>query len=416
MLRAVCLLISGLLASSAFAAPGDGSGEAAWWLSPMLGAATADGDQGGAAALSLGRDFNEQWSLEFAARHARTDSTVDWRRSGFDVSALWFPFGASPGMRPYFSAGLGAARVEVRDQSSDAFATAVGGGLLHRLSTHWDLRADLRYALDLASSDKDDHWTALLGLRFRFGPAETGGGSFGDADGDGVPNYADVCPASAPDTRIGSDGCAIDSDGDGILDRDDRCPDTSRGMQVGLAGCPLDPDQDGVPEAQDECPNTFPGSHVNLRGCSVDNDADADGVRDDSDRCPDTVWRLVVGDDGCALRSQSVILENVAFEFDSAVLTSNARALLKQVVLGINGQPTMRVEIAGHTDSLGPEAYNLDLSRRRAWAVRDFLWKNGVPVSRLVAEGYGEYHPIGDNESEAGRERNRRVEFRVLSP
>ena len=75
--------------------------------------------------------------------------------------------------------------------------------------------------------------------------------------------------------------------------------------------------------------------------------------------------------------------------------------------------PEMQVEIAGHTDNLGPEAYNLKLSQGRAQAVVDYLVKTGVAATQLSAKGYGESLPLKSNDSEAGRERNRRVELRI---
>ena len=76
--------------------------------------------------------------------------------------------------------------------------------------------------------------------------------------------------------------------------------------------------------------------------------------------------------------------------------------------------PAVRVEIGGHTDSTGDEAYNLDLSRSRAEAIMAYLIEHGVEASRLEARGYGELYPIEDNDSDAGKQANRRVEFVIL--
>ncbi|HLF10962.1 MAG TPA: OmpA family protein, partial [Gammaproteobacteria bacterium] len=77
--------------------------------------------------------------------------------------------------------------------------------------------------------------------------------------------------------------------------------------------------------------------------------------------------------------------------------------------------PNLRAEIGGHTDSNGSDAYNLNLSQQRANSVLTFLAGQGIDRSRLVARGYGEGQPVADNGTDAGRERNRRVEFRVLN-
>ena len=78
--------------------------------------------------------------------------------------------------------------------------------------------------------------------------------------------------------------------------------------------------------------------------------------------------------------------------------------------------PTMRVEIAGHTDNIGTAAYNLTLSKRRAEAVKDFLTKKGIDARRIMAVGFGKSRPLASNDDEEeGRELNRRVEFKVIS-
>jgi OmpA-OmpF porin, OOP family len=108
-----------------------------------------------------------------------------------------------------------------------------------------------------------------------------------------------------------------------------------------------------------------------------------------------------------------VVLRGVNFEFDQDRLTVNARTLLDDVVAALAAAPEIAVEIAGHTDSLGSDAYNQRLSERRAKAVRDYLISQGVEAGRLSEKGYGEAEPVADNATEEGRELNRRVELRV---
>lgn len=186
-----------------------------------------------------------------------------------------------------------------------------------------------------------------------------------------------------------------------------------------------DSDRDGVPDSRDECPMTPAGVLVDDRGCPaqvpvapapvVDNDLDDDGVPNAQDECPDTPPGFKVNARGCVEQEQTVVvLNDVHFEFDSAKLTGGARRVLDRVVLGMKSQADLRVEIGGHTDALGTNAYNQSLSQRRATAVRDFLVDRGVDGSRLTVEGYGENNPVADNETEEGRARNRRVEFTVL--
>lgn len=143
-------------------------------------------------------------------------------------------------------------------------------------------------------------------------------------------------------------------------------------------------------------------------------DADNDGVPDAVDQCPDTLTRTKVDRFGCAVEAQIVELYGVTFEFDSARLTEPARYALDRVASALKGQQTMEVEIAGHTDSVGPDEYNMALSLTRADSVRDYLVFRGIDANRMTAVGYGETQPIANNFTPEGRDLNRRTEFRIL--
>lgn len=146
-------------------------------------------------------------------------------------------------------------------------------------------------------------------------------------------------------------------------------------------------------------------------------DSDNDGVPDRNDRCPGTLEGLATDNRGCAATAEqsSVRLEGVTFELDSAMLTAQAERTLNRVAEALRGEPNLRAEIAGHTDSSGDAGYNQQLSQQRANSVLEFLASQGIERSRLVARGYGENRPVADNGTAAGRERNRRVEFNVLN-
>ncbi|WP_420427184.1 OmpA family protein [Algiphilus sp.] len=145
-------------------------------------------------------------------------------------------------------------------------------------------------------------------------------------------------------------------------------------------------------------------------------DSDGDGVPDRNDQCPDTLQGLATDSRGCASQKPQVVrLKGVHFELDSAQLKPGARSILRDVADSLKGEPNMRVEIAGHTDSQGSAAYNLNLSQRRASAVKTFLINQGIDPTRMDANGYGESRPVASNETAAGRQENRRVEFKVLN-
>lgn len=142
-------------------------------------------------------------------------------------------------------------------------------------------------------------------------------------------------------------------------------------------------------------------------------DSDNDGVVDDQDKCPQTPAGVAVDPSGCP-RQGSITLEGVTFELNSAQLTAASQTILDDLARDLKKYPNLRIELQGHTDSSGEDAYNLALSQRRADAVRAHLISQGVPANQLVARGYGETQPIDDNSTSQGRARNRRVVVLVL--
>jgi len=141
-------------------------------------------------------------------------------------------------------------------------------------------------------------------------------------------------------------------------------------------------------------------------------DTDGDGIVDERDRCPDTAPGARVDGTGCPL-PRIWRLNGVTFEFDQARLRPDSRTILKDVAATLLRYPDMQVEVAGHTDSRGSEDYNRKLSQRRAESVRTHLIGLGVPAAQMQARGYGEVEPVETNDTDAGREHNRRVELRI---
>jgi len=141
-------------------------------------------------------------------------------------------------------------------------------------------------------------------------------------------------------------------------------------------------------------------------------DDDGDGVINERDRCPNTLKGARVDGNGCVVE-QTLTIRDITFEFDSARLTVNAQRLMENVVAFLRSDASIRISISGHTDSRGTDAYNLKLSRDRANEVRDYLIGYGIDAARLDAAGYGESRPVASNDTDDGRELNRRVEFRI---
>ena len=143
-------------------------------------------------------------------------------------------------------------------------------------------------------------------------------------------------------------------------------------------------------------------------------DSDGDGVVDSVDKCPNTPPNTRVDGDGCPI-PKIVRLEGVTFEFNKTRLRPDSQTILNWVVGIMKKYPDMQVELAGYTDSIGSVAYNLKLSQGRAEAVRGYLMEQGVDASRIQAKGYGKENPVASNDTDEGRERNRRVELHILN-
>lgn len=110
---------------------------------------------------------------------------------------------------------------------------------------------------------------------------------------------------------------------------------------------------------------------------------------------------------------KTVVLNNVFFDTDKFELKDESKYELGHLVRFMQENPGLRIEIRGHTDNQGSEAYNLELSKQRAHAVYDYLVAKGIQDSRLSYRGYGMMQPLADNETEAGRAKNRRTEFSI---
>ena len=136
-------------------------------------------------------------------------------------------------------------------------------------------------------------------------------------------------------------------------------------------------------------------------------DDDGDGVNNTYDKCPNTPAGAKVNSQGCWSYSK------VDFGFDNTKITAAYAPLFDNAIYVLKRNPSMTVELDGHTDSTGPAAYNMGLSERRAQAVKEHLVKNGVAADRLTIKGFGETQPIASNDTVEGRAENRRVGFAI---
>ncbi len=113
-------------------------------------------------------------------------------------------------------------------------------------------------------------------------------------------------------------------------------------------------------------------------------------------------------------KNASIILKNVFFDFDQSTLKPESYIELNQLVKLLKENPNLKIEIAGHTDNVGNDDYNLKLSQNRADEVKNYLIKQNIEADRITAKGYGKTKPIADNITEENRAKNRRTEFKII--
>lgn len=282
------------------------------------------------------------------------------------------------------------------------------------VSARLDLRDNLTQKRDEGDGTPTHHFEVLLGATFTLG--RTPPPPPKDSDFDGLYDSEDRCPETP---ALTVDGCAIDSDGDGVVDDRDQCPNVAGDDVTGCLKENPDPDGDGVPTPCDRCADV---AGVAPDGCPV-KDSDKDGFDDPVDKCPsepETKNGFEDGD-GCpdqvpeAVKKFTGVMRGIVFEQGKAKISKESNTTLDAAYQTLVDYPSIRIEVSGHTSSEGAPAVNQKLSEDRAAAVRDYLVGKGIAPERVIARGAGASEPIADNATKAGREENRRIEFRVLS-
>ncbi len=244
-----------------------------------------------------------------------------------------------------------------------------------------------------------------------------------DGDGDGVPDGADQELDTPAGAHVDSEGRALDGDGDGVPDGLDQEPATVAGARIDSEGKALDSDHDGIPDGLDQEPGTPAGAAVDRSGRAVD--SDDDGVPDGIDVEPNTPRGIPVNAEGRGLYGMEaelitrglLTLNTIYFNYNTVNIKPESFQTLEEVGLILARYNELRIEIGGHTDNVGSDTYNLQLSRVRAEAVLDWLLERvpDLSLSQFTVVGYGESQPFTTNDTEAGRTLNRRVAFKVLN-
>jgi OmpA-OmpF porin, OOP family len=353
-----------------------------WYIAPRIGANISDSaretDVSAWGGFGVGVWVNPNLAVDFeySINNAEFDGGSwrdghEWESVGLGVSARWFFGDEGSQWRPYIMGGVGALRhaaysgylLEAEGYNENGWdpMVTVGGGVQYNMSERMALRGEIA-----ARYDHDNNTRGNLSDALGYGVSHKSGYTdaivsvglvynFGVAAAPVAETPAE--PPAAPDCRT------LDDDNDGVNNCDDRCADTPAGTVVGPDGCP----QKVV---------------IDLRGVNFKFDRPKTGESN--------------------------------IEPTLQVPTADSIAILDQAIDALNRYPEIKVELNGHTDSVGTDAYNQGLSERRAQIVADYLTSHGVDASRITAvQGFGESQPIDTNDTKEGRARNRRTELNV---
>jgi len=285
-----------------------------------------------------------------------------------------------------------------KGNASSAYLNA-GLGLKYRLNSKLDL--EVRVVLNLNNEDHLDaaiqqkqiyetFYTGNVGIVYKFGKKEKY--AIWVQDKDEVYNEAFVM---------------IDTDDDGVEDEMDKEINTPRGAEVYGSGIAIDSDKDGIKDYEDDCP-LVPGI-VELNGCP-----DLDEIEEEP--FVPVVVEIKEKEKKEIAAKISLLSKAIYFKTDKDELKPESYKPLNQISDVMFDYPASKFKIEGNTDSRGKDSYNLSLSKRRSSTVYRYLTDRGVEHNRLSSEGYGETKPIASNDTEAGRQMNRRVEINYIDP
>ena len=297
-----------------------------------------------------------------------------------------------------------------------------GGGVKFYINRLLALRIDARdnvSAQHNVDAGRTHHIEVLFGLSLLLNRKKPEPKRELDSDGDGFLDSVDKCVNVR---GVAPDGCPLpipveepDTDGDGFKDSVDACVNDP-GTEPD--GCP-DTDGDGFKDNVDKCPQV-PG--VAPDGCPPP-DTDGDGILDPVDKCipePETKNGYQDGD-GCpdevpkAIARFSGVIKGIYFDVDKDAIKKTSRKTLDAAAAVLKEHNDVRLEISGHTDSDGNRDHNIDLSRRRAEAVKKYMVDAGIDAARLTSRGVGPDEPVADNKTKKNKALNRRIEFKLLT-
>jgi OmpA-OmpF porin, OOP family len=332
-------------------------------------------DTAGTLGGRLGHYITNNIALEALVATSETDDNGSTKNSKIllPMGEVSYHFGKSR-FRPFLALGAGVMDADRDSTLRDRTDTVVGwgGGVKYMLYDFFALRVDGRHIANLERGESEKNMGLLtVGASWFFS------------------GCCASCKTPAP-AAVAAKPVDKDTDVDGVLDKTDACPNTPAGTKVDARGCSVavDSDGDGVLDSADACPGTPAGTKVDARGCPQS---------------------------AAVIQQKEWVLKGLQFDTASANIKAASFGVLDEAVQVLKDHPAVKVEIQGHTDNMGDDAFNQGLSERRAESVKAYLTGKGVDASRLSTRGFGETAPKADNNTAAGRADNRRIEFKVLA-
>ncbi len=330
-----------------------------WYVAPYGSFVLADDERnssdGWGGGLAVGKMLNEHFNVElkgFYQDYGRTSAPLGANSGSTNMAGgtadLQYYFFRDK-FSPYAVVGVGGATTSTPNGDKTGFIGEAGVGATYEICDGFFLRSDVRYRYNNNFSNNNSNIFAN----------NSNSSDFNEM----VVNVGFVIPL----------GEKVEKPTPQRIEQ----PAVVRPTPTPVADCSTkDDDHDGVNNCLDQCAGTIAGAKVDAHGCPI-----------------------------------SLEIKGVQFKHDSAELTPNAKVILDGVAKSLIAYPQKNdLEVQGHTSSEGTDAYNLRLSQKRSQSVATYLKHKGVS-NKLTAHGYGESHPIADNSTEAGKERNRRVEL-----
>lgn len=365
-----------------------------------------DGESGTGLNLLMGWELGRVWNAELNFGYSRfkdtrpADNLIDFfagddgggstTRLTLGGDLVWVPLRGW--WSPFLLGGLGGARNKGdpdQDSGTNLYMNFGGGVMSAPLgSKGLRLRAEARYVLDQFDGKPKDR-QLFIGATFRPG----GGGS-----------STASTPAPRPAPEPAESVAVTPPPAPAPVPAPATPPPVSPAPPASTAPPP-------APQATVPAPAPAPALPP-----LPQLDDDNDGIFSAQDRCPGTLRGMRVDQYGCAVEGAQAVLEGVNFENASTRMDTASTPSLLRLTEALEGQPSMRIELRGHTDSVGDATANQRLSEQRAQSIQRFLVGQGIEAWRITVTGFGSTRPVADNSTAGGRALNRRVEVRVVSP